>query len=246
MCSGVSGEELQARERIVVALDVDTLDAAVALARTLSGRVGWLKVGLELFTLHGPAAVAAIAAHAPVFLDLKLHDIPTTVARAVRAASQLDVGLLTVHASGGRAMLEAAVETAAHATSSPLRLLAVTVLTSSSDVELGEMGVAPASAQVPRLARLATDCGIDGLVCAPADLGVVRDSVGRSPLVVTPGIRPMPSASDDHARAMSARGAIAGGADLLVIGRPITRAADPVAAVEEIVASLEGAVPSGH
>jgi orotidine-5'-phosphate decarboxylase len=236
---------VQARERIVVALDVDTLDAAVALARVLSGRVGWLKVGLELFTVHGPAAVAAIAAHAPVFLDLKLHDIPTTVSRAVRAAAQLDVGLLTVHASGGRAMLEAAVEARENSISSPLRLLAVTVLTSTSDVELAEMGVAPASVQVPRLARLATDCGIDGLVCAPADLGVVRDSVGHSPLVVTPGIRPMPSASDDHARAMSAREAIAGGADLLVIGRPITRASDPAAAVEEIVASLEGAAPSG-
>lgn len=247
MTLGVHAEgAVQARERIVVALDVDTLDAAVALARTLSGRVGWLKVGLELFTIHGPAAVAAIAAHAPVFLDLKLHDIPTTVARAVRAAAQLDVGLLTVHASGGRAMLEAAAEARGDGSASPLRLLAVTVLTSTSDEELRELGVAPASAQVPRLARLATGCGIDGLVCAPADLGVVRDSVGASPLVVTPGIRPLPSASDDHARAMSAQEAIAGGADLLVIGRPITRAADPVAAVEEIVATLEGAVPSGH
>lgn len=228
-----------ARERIVVALDVDTLDTAVSLARSLSGRVGWLKVGLELFTVHGPAAVAAIAAHAPVFLDLKLHDIPTTVARAVRAAAQLDVGLLTVHASGGRAMLEAAVEAAREATSSPLRLLAVTVLTSTSDAELAEMGVAPASVQVPRLARLAIDHGVDGLVCAPADLASVRDAVGASPLVVTPGIRPTADASDDHARAMSAQAAIAGGADLLVIGRPITRAADPAAAVEEIVAELE-------
>jgi len=243
--SADSGGAIRTRDRIVVALDVDTLDTAVALARMLSGRVGWLKVGLELFTVHGPAAVEAIAAHAPVFLDLKLHDIPTTVARAVRAAAQLDVGLLTVHASGGRAMLEAAADAATAGSAARLRLLAVTVLTSTSDEELEEMGVAPAGVQVPRLARLATDTGIDGLVCAPADLGMVRDAVGSAPLVVTPGIRPTPAASDDHARAMTAQAAVAGGADLLVIGRPITRAADPAAAVEEIVASLQGGAASG-
>jgi len=224
--------------RIAVALDVEDLDRAVALARVLTGRVGWFKVGLELFTREGPRAVAEIASHGPVFLDLKLHDIPTTVARSVVSAAALDVGLLTVHASGGPVMLRAASEAAATASGGRLRLLAVTVLTSTSDEELAAMGMAAAEVQVPRLAQLAVENGIDGLVCAPADLARVRGAVGRDPLVVTPGIRAQAAATDDHARAMSAAEAVAAGADLLVVGRPITRAADPVAAVEEIAAAL--------
>ena len=224
--------------RIVVALDVEDLELGVALARSLSGRVGWLKVGLELFVRYGARAVAEIAEHAPVFLDLKLHDIPTTVARSVVSAAALDAGLLTVHASGGPRMLTAAAEAAAEASGGRLRLLAVTVLTSTSDDELGWMGMDAAEAQVPRLASLAVTSGIDGLVCAPADLVRVRAAVGPDVLVVTPGSRAQAAATDDHARAMSAPEAVAAGADLLVIGRPITRADDPVAAVEEIVATL--------
>lgn len=224
--------------RIVVALDVDELDQAVALARRLSGRVGWLKVGLELFTREGPRAVAAIAEHAPVFLDLKLHDIPTTVARSVASVARLDAGLLTVHASGGPTMLRAAADAAGEASGGRLRLLAVTVLTSTSDDELAAMGCDGAEVQVPRLAAMAIASGIDGLVCAPVDLGRVRAAVGVDPLVVTPGIRAQASDSDDHARAMSASAAVRAGADLLVIGRPITRVDDPVAAVEAIVATL--------
>ncbi len=224
--------------RIVVALDVDELDQAVALARRLSGRVGWLKVGLELFTREGPRAVAAIAEHAPVFLDLKLHDIPTTVARSVASVARLDAGLLTVHASGGPTMLRAAADAAGEASGGRLRLLAVTVLTSTSDDELAAMGCDGAEVQVPRLAAMAIASGIDGLVCAPVDLGRVRAAVGSDALVVTPGIRAQASDSDDHARAMSASAAVRAGADLLVIGRPITRADDPVAAVEAIVATL--------
>jgi orotidine-5'-phosphate decarboxylase len=224
--------------RIVVALDVDELDQAVALARRLSGRVGWLKVGLELFTREGPRAVAAIAEHAPVFLDLKLHDIPTTVARSVASVARLDAGLLTVHASGGPTMLRAAADAAGEASGGRLRLLAVTVLTSTSDDELAAMGCDGAEVQVPRLAAMAIASGIDGLVCAPVDLGRVRAAVGVDPLVVTPGIRAQASDSDDHARAMSAFAAVRAGADLLVIGRPITRVDDPVAAVEAIVATL--------
>jgi len=224
--------------RIVVALDVDELDQAVALAHRLSGRVGWLKVGLELFTREGPRAVAVIAEHAPVFLDLKLHDIPTTVARSVASVARLDAGLLTVHASGGPTMLRAAADAAGEASGGRLRLLAVTVLTSTSDDELAAMGCDGAEAQVPRLAAMAIASGIDGLVCAPVDLGRVRAAVGSDALVVTPGIRAQASDSDDHARAMSASAAVRAGADLLVIGRPITRADDPVAAVEAIVATL--------
>jgi len=229
--------------RIAVALDVDDLDAATALAARLHGRVGWFKVGLELFVREGPRAVAAIAAHGPVFLDLKLHDIPTTVARSVAAAATLDVGLLTVHASGGPTMLRAAADAAADAgaarpSGAPLRLLAVTVLTSTADAELARMGVDDAATQVPRLAALATASGVDGIVCAPADLGRVRGSVGDDPLVVTPGIRADAAGTDDHARAMSAADAVRAGADVLVVGRPITRADDPVAALEGIVATL--------
>ena len=224
--------------RIVVALDVEELDRGVALARRLSGRVGWLKVGLELFVREGPRAVAAIAEHAPVFLDLKLHDIPTTVARSVVSAAALDVGLLTVHASGGPNMLAAAADAAAAAGGS-MRLLAVTVLTSTSDEELASMGMEAAEMQVPRLAAMAVANGIGGLVCAPADLVRVRAAVGADALVVTPGIRAQASAVDDHARAMSAAAAVTAGADLLVIGRPITRAEDPIAAVEAIVATLD-------
>ena len=222
------------RERLIVALDVATLDEAVMLAARLEGHVGWFKVGLELFVAHGPAAVAAVAAHGPVFLDLKLHDIPTTVARAVSSAARLDVGLLTIHTGGGSAMMRAAREAAGDA----VRLLGVTVLTSTSDQELSELGSDPASAQVPRLAALARDAGIDGLVCAPTDLASVRAAVGPASLLVTPGIRATPGALDDHARALSAPQAIAAGADLLVVGRPITRAEDPVAAARAIVASL--------
>jgi orotidine-5'-phosphate decarboxylase len=222
------------RERIVVALDVATLDEAVDLARRLESHVGWFKVGLELFIAHGPAAVRAIAAHGPVFLDLKLHDIPTTVARAVSSAARLDVGLLTIHAGGGSAMMRAAREAAGDA----VRLLGVTVLTSTSDEELAELGSASASTQVPRLARLARAAGLDGLVCAPSDLAGVRAVTGPGALLVTPGIRATPGETDDHARALSASQAVSAGADLLVVGRPITRAKDPVAAADAIVASL--------
>jgi orotidine-5'-phosphate decarboxylase len=231
---GPEPPNLAPRERLVVALDVPTLEEASALARLLEGHVGWFKVGLELFVAHGPAAVTAIAAHGPVFLDLKLHDIPTTVARAVSSAVRLDVALLTIHTAGGSAMMRAAREAAGDA----LRLLGVTVLTSTSDPELAALGSDPAVVQVPRLARLAAEAGIHGLVCAPTDLGGVRAAVGSQTLLVTPGIRALPSASDDHARALSAPEAVRAGADLLVVGRPITRASDPVAAAVGIVASL--------
>ena len=225
--------------RIAVALDVEDLEAATALARQLQGRVGWLKVGLELFTREGPRAVATLAEYGRIFLDLKLHDIPTTVARSVASAAALDVGLLTLHASGGAAMLRAAADAAGSADGHrALRLLAVTVLTSTSDEELAAMGMDPAERQVPRLAQLAVTNGVDGLVCAPMDLGRVRAAIGLGPLIVTPGIRADAGSSDDHARALSAREAVDAGADLLVVGRPITRAPDPVAAVEAIVATL--------
>ena len=228
--------------RIAVALDVPTLAEAEALARGLAGRVGWFKVGLELFVAHGPAAVAAIGAHGPVFLDLKLHDIPTTVARAVRTAAGLGAALLTVHAAGGPTMLRAAREAAAD----DLRLVAVTVLTSLGAEDLSALRLPSAAERVPHLAGLAVGAGIDALVCAPADLTAVRAVVGAAPLLITPGIRTDPAATDDHARALGPVAAVAAGADLLVVGRPITRAEDPAAAAAAIADLLAAAGDAGR
>jgi orotidine-5'-phosphate decarboxylase len=239
--TGREGTAAAGRERIAVALDVPTLDEAVGLARTLEGEVGWCKVGLELFAAHGPQAVAAVRRHAPVFLDVKLHDIPTTVERATRRIAELDVGLLTVHASGGPAMVQAAVEGLGDAG----RVLAVTVLTSMSDADLAALNAPPAAEQVPALAEMAVAAGAPGLVCAPRDLVAVRRAVGPDVLLVTPGIRPAGSGDDDHARAATPAAAARDGADLLVVGRPITRADDPLAAARAIAAELDEAPMPG-
>jgi orotidine-5'-phosphate decarboxylase len=222
-----------APERLCVALDVPTLDEAEALAARLAGAVGWFKVGLELFAAHGPDAVRALRPHGPIFLDIKLHDIPTQVGRTASRVAALDVGLLTVHAGGGAEMVRAAVEGLADGGGQG-RVLAVTVLTSMSPQDLVSVNVPPAATQVPTLAALAVEAGAPGLVCAPRDLPVVRATVGPEPLLVTPGIRPAEADDDDHARAATPEQAIADGADLLVVGRPITRAPDPLAAVERI------------
>jgi orotidine-5'-phosphate decarboxylase len=227
-------------DRICVALDVPTLDEAVDLAAGLDGEVGWFKVGLELFGAHGPDAVRAIAAHGPVFLDVKLHDIPTTVARAAERLGALGVGLLTVHASGGAAMVGAAVEGLAMGGGGAGRVLAVTVLTSMSDEDLASVHAPAAAEQVPALARLAAEAGAPGLVCAPRDLGRVRDAVGRGVLLVTPGIRLAGADVDDHARSATPAEAVADGADLLVVGRPITRAADPVGVARAVAEEIAG------
>ncbi len=227
---------MQPHERLIVALDVPTLAEAQSLAARLAGHVGWFKVGLELFAAHGPEAVAAVRAHGPVFLDLKLHDIPTTVERAARRIATLDVGLVTVHAPGGSAMVRAAVQGLGGAG----RVLAVTVLTSMSDGDLAATGAPPAATQVPAMARLAVDAGAPGLICAPRDLVAVRAAVGPETLLVTPGIRPGGSGDDDHARAATPRSALADGADLLVVGRPIVQAPEPVAAAAAIADELGG------
>ncbi len=225
---------IEPHERIAAALDVPTLDEAQALARQLAGEVGWFKVGLELFAAEGPAAVTAIREHGPVFLDVKLHDIPTTVGRAAERIARLGVGLLTVHAAGGAAMLRAAVEGLGDAG----EVLGVTVLTSMSDDDLASVQTPAAATQVPHLARLAVETGVPGLVCAPDDLTAVRATVGPATRLVTPGVRPAGAGDDDHARAATPAVAVADGADLLVVGRPITQADDPAAAARSIAASL--------
>jgi orotidine-5'-phosphate decarboxylase len=229
-------ESIAPSDRIAVALDVPSVKEADLLAAALVGAVGWFKVGLELYLAHGPQVVTAIRTHGPVFLDVKLHDIPTTVERAAARIADLGVGLVTVHAGGGADMVRAAV----HGLGGHGRVLAVTVLTSMSDDDLASVGAPDAATQVPRLAALAVEAGATGLVCAPRDLPVVRETVGPDILLVTPGIRRSGSGDDDHARAATPASALADGADLLVVGRPITRADDPVAAARAIAGELAG------
>jgi len=220
---------------------IDTADAAraTALAAALSPQCGALKLGLELFMAAGPAAVRAMAAQAPVFLDLKLHDIPNTVAGAVRSLLPLRPAMLTLHAAGGPAMLSAAREAAEAAGPDRPILLAVTVLTSLDAATLAAVGVAGGPVeQVLRLARMAMAAGADGLVCSPQEVARIRDALGGAPLLVVPGIRPAGSAAGDQARTATPAEAVAAGADWSVVGRPITAAADPAAAARAIVASL--------
>ncbi len=229
-----------ARDHLCFALDVDDAATALALVDELGAHVGVFKIGLELFVAEGPDLVrAARARGVDVFLDLKLHDIPATVAAAVRRAVALDVRFLTVHASGGPAMLRAAADAAADRT----RILAVTALTSLSDDDLAAAGyVGGAAALVPRLARLAADAGVPGIVCSPREVALVKE-VAPTLTVVTPGIRGAGDAVGDQVRTMSARDAIAVGADVLVVGRPIRGAPDRRAAaaaiVDDIAAGLQ-------
>ncbi|MDO9694025.1 MAG: orotidine-5'-phosphate decarboxylase [Candidatus Latescibacteria bacterium] len=230
-------------ERVITALDVADRGAALRLAAALGPRGRLVKVGLELFTAAGPAVVADLrAAGRDVFLDLKLKDIPNTVAGAVRAACALDVSLLTLHADGGRRMLQAAAEAARAGAAGGRRpaLLAVTVLTSLGADELEETapgGGTPAE-RVVRLARLAWEAGCDGVVCAPPDLRDLRAALGPEILAVTPGVRPAGAGGDDQRRVATPAAAFADGADYLVVGRPVTGAADPGAALHAITEEL--------
>lgn len=230
---------------LVVALDLPDLGDAVALAERLRGEVAALKVGWELFAGHGPAAVERVGAIAPVFLDAKLHDIPATVRRACRLLGRLGPALVTAHVLGGGAMIAAAVdglgEGAGEAGRPPPRVLAVTLLTSLSPEDLASLGLPSADEQVPRLAALGVEAGAHGVVCAPQDLPAVRAAVGSGPLVVTPGVRPAGSGTDDHARAATPAEALRDGADLLVVGRPVVRAGDPVTAARSIIAEARAA-----
>jgi len=233
--------------RVIVALDLPRADDALALAKRLDPARCGLKVGKELFVCAGPDLVRELVARRfNVFLDLKFHDIPNTAAQACAAATALGVWMLNVHAAGGRAMLTAArnatLEAARARGAAPPKLLAVTVLTSLDDAALAETGVqGPAADQVLRLARLSKDCGLDGVVCSAREASTLRATLGGGFLLVTPGIRPAGSAGDDQARIVTPAAALAGGADYLVIGRPITRAADPPGALAEIMRSMGAA-----
>jgi orotidine-5'-phosphate decarboxylase len=232
------------RNPILAALDVSAADHALALVSALSPVVGGFKIGKELFISVGPEIVRRIRAQgASVFLDLKLHDIPNTVARAVAAMVGLDVQMLTVHCSGGTAMMQAAEESAQAAAAKsgcqPPLVLGVTVLTSMDNRTLAEIGLnADVSRQVERLASLAVQSGLRGLVCSPLEIVSLRQSLPEAVQLVTPGIRGASDPADDQKRTLSARQAIEAGASWLVIGRPICAATNPRAAAEQILASL--------
>ena len=225
--------------RIFVALDTTDLDHALALGRDLAGLVGGVKVGKEVFTALGPDGVRAVTELGmPVFLDLKFHDIPATVAGAVRAALALNPYMLNVHASGGAAMMQAAAAASGEAADKPL-VLAVTVLTSLSDDDLASVGVGGDTAsQVLRLAQLAQLSGLDGVVCSAREAEALRAALGPDFKLVVPGIRPDWAASDDQKRITTPSQAVALGADYLVIGRPITGADNPAAAAKRIADEL--------
>ncbi|MDJ0950790.1 MAG: orotidine-5'-phosphate decarboxylase [Alphaproteobacteria bacterium] len=223
-----------------VALDMVDPAAAEAMAAQVRPHVAGVKLGLEFFAANGPAGVRRVAgAGLPLFLDLKLHDIPNTVAGAVRAVVPLEPSLLTVHAGGGPAMLRAARNAAADAGTLRPKIVAVTVLTSLDDADLGAVGqTGPATDQVRRLAALAQESGLDGVVCAPQEVAILRGDCGPDFLLVVPGIRPGGSAAADQKRVMTPTEAIAAGADILVVGRPITAAADPAAAARDIAGEI--------
>jgi orotidine-5'-phosphate decarboxylase len=229
-----------AADRLCIALDYANLAEIREAAARFGPRVGWLKVGLEAFVSGGPALVEEVARHGKVFLDLKLHDIPNTVGRSVAAAARTGAAMINVHAAGGRAMLMAAREALAGA-DRPL-LIAVTLLTSIDARALADL---PMSGHpegiVRRLASLARECGLDGVVCSPMELPVVRSLGGSGWTAVVPGIRAAGSEAGDQKRHATAAQALAAGADVLVVGRPVTAAKDPDAALGELLGEIESA-----
>lgn len=237
---------MDAGRHLAVPLDVPSLDEARGLAEVLSGTAGWFKVGAELFAAAGPAALHMAAEHGRVFIDTKLHDIPHQVARTVQALTAHGVSLLTVHASGGAAMLraarEAADEAAARLGRERPRLVAVTVLTSLGESDLEEIGVTGGvEDQVARLVDLVAEVGLDGVVASPREAAAIRRRAPKL-FLVTPGIRSKASVGDDQTRTAAPGDAIRAGSDLLVVGRPILQAPDRAAAARAVVAEIESAL----
>ena len=242
---------MSARDKLIVALDVPSAEAGLRLVEPLRGLVGMFKVGLENFTAEGPVlARFLVTVREKVFLDLKLHDIPNTARAAARQAAQLGVSMFNVHASGGRKMMAAALAGAQEGSagrsggSRPL-VLAVTLLTSLTGEDLGELGISGSPEEaVVRLALLARQAGLDGVVASPREVAALRRALGPGFVIVTPGIRPAGAAANDQARIATPESAIRAGADYLVVGRPITEAPDPAAAAEAVVREIQKALPS--
>jgi len=233
----------EARKRLIVALDVPGAEAAEEMVRQLEGACQWFKVGLELFAAAGPAVVEALTARGvSVFLDLKFHDIPNTVAGAVRSAAGLGARMMTVHAAGGPAML-AAARAALDGVADPPQLLAVTVLTSMDAEQLKATGVTLSPAeQAELLARMGWEAGIRGFVCSPQEVAALRALTGAEGVLVVPGIRPAGAASGDQKRLSTPADALSAGANYLVVGRPITQSPDPAQAAEAILQEMAQAI----
>ena len=224
--------------RVIVALDYPTAEAAMAFAQRVDPSICRLKVGKELFTCAGPQLVEKlVAAGFDVFLDLKFHDIPNTVAQACKAAAQLGVWMVNVHTLGGRRMMETTREALDALPSRPL-LIGVTVLTSMNESDLAEIGLPAPAVQVERLARLAKQSGLDGVVCSAQESALLKAACGQDFKLITPGIRPASASLDDQNRVMTPESAMAAGSDYLVIGRPITQSTDPVAVLRSINAAI--------
>jgi len=225
-------------DQLILALDVHDPKEALAWVDRFQGRIGTFKVGLQLFTGHGPELVREIRRkHAEVFLDLKLHDIPNTVAKSIEAVCQLDVRFLTIHTSGGRAMMESAVKAASGFPQTTL--LGVTILTNLTDDDLRELGFDHSSSgQVFHLARYARACGMKGLVCSPLEVPLLRRELKAEDMIlVTPGVRPTGSDSDDQSRVATPQQAVADGSTHVVIGRPVLNAPDPDKVIDALLAS---------
>lgn len=233
-------DNLDPRHRLIVALDVSTAEAARKIVAAVGDSAQAYKVGMQLYTAEGPSIVRELVGSGrSVFLDLKYHDIPTTVAAAVREAAELGVSMLTVHASGGGKMLRAATNAAARADRPDLLVLAVTVLTSLDDVELGKIGLRGSVVeQVLRLTALARSNGCKGVVASAREAAALREEFGRDLTIVTPGVRPAGSGHDDQIRVVTPAEAIAAGASHIVVGRPITEAQDPAAEARAILAQI--------
>ncbi len=224
---------------LILALDCETADEAAPILRQLAGRLRWVKIGLQMFTAYGPDYVRRVADQGfNVFLDLKLHDIPNTVAKAVQSLAPLPIGLLTLHTSGGREMMEWAVK-AQQQHKPDLLLLGVTVLTSMDDAALNGTAVpGAAAAQVERLAKLAAGAGMSGLVCSPHEVAPLRAALPANVELVTPGGRPADAAADEQKRVMAPADAARAGSNFIVVGRPILRAANPADAAARILRDL--------
>ncbi len=238
--SGTKYLMLGSRDALCIALDGSDRDWILTTARALASEVGWLKIGLEAFTAHGPGLVAQVAdLGVRIFLDLKLHDIPATVERAAANCAATGAAMLTVHAGGGRRMLEAAAAGAASGGSRPVKVVAVTVLTSLDAGDLHELDIErEADDLVAAWTAVARDVGLDGVVASANEAPRIRRLCGRDFLIVTPGIRPQGTAVDDQRRVVTPADALAAGADVLVVGRPVTRSADPLAAVRRLLGEI--------
>jgi orotidine-5'-phosphate decarboxylase len=243
MSAGANDAAASAKDHLIVALDVPSAAQARELAAQLRGTCRWIKVGLELYLAAGAPIIEELAGQGfSVFLDLKFHDIPNTVAGAVRSAASMGASLLTIHAAGGPAMMRAAAESAAAIQNAP-QLLAVTVLTSMDREQLSAIGIETTAAdQVLRLARMAVESDIRGLVCSPEEVALLRRELGAQPRLVVPGIRPAGAVAGDQKRIATPADAIRAGASQLVVGRPITQAADSAKAARAILDEVASAL----